>query len=87
MRQESKLRVLVGLGEVGLWPCLRPVRVNRVEGAGLGGRAHLAVEPRSAVAVGLGVLFLSRRTICARHGGLGSSTYLTAETYQTSFGT
>ena len=70
MRQTSRLRVLEGLGMVVLRPCLRPVRVNRVERAGLGGRAHLAMEPRSVAAVDLGVLFQSRRTICARHGGM-----------------
>jgi hypothetical protein len=43
---------LVGLGVVGLRPCLLPVRTNRVKRVGLRGRAHLVVETRSAPVVG-----------------------------------
>ena len=51
MRLARRLRERVGLEEVVLVPCSLPVRVNRVKRVGLGGRAHLAVETRSAPVV------------------------------------
>jgi hypothetical protein len=48
MRKARVLREHVGLEEVELVPCLLPVQVNRVKRMGLGGRAHLAAETRSA---------------------------------------
>ena len=56
MRQTCRLRQLGGLGVDVCRPCLLPVQASRVKRVGERGRAHLAVGPRSALEVAVGLL-------------------------------
>ena len=64
---------LVGLGVVGLRPCLLPVRTNRVKRVGLRGRAHLDLGGGNSFRAGgrcltATLLIAVPWSFCAQHG-------------------
>ena len=53
---------------VVLRPCLLPVQASMVKRVGERGRAHSAVDPRSAPVVAVGLLIAVPWSMCAYHG-------------------